>query len=124
MQILLVDDSPVMRMFITRTLRMTGIDLAIDEAENGAVAMEKAFSLRPDVIITDLNMPGMSGEELVMRVSAARELSGTQVLVLSADRSLAREEDMRRAGAAAYLTKPVTPERLKQSLIAVMEGRK
>jgi two-component system chemotaxis response regulator CheY len=121
MQVLLVDDSPVMRMFIVRTLRMTGMNLAIHEAENGLDAMAKAFSVHPDVIITDLNMPGMSGEELVTRVSAAPELRGTRVVVLSADRSVAREEDMRRAGAAAYLTKPVSPERLKKSLLAVME---
>jgi two-component system chemotaxis response regulator CheY len=123
-RVLLVDDSPVMRLYVARTLGMTGMELTIDEAENGLVAMEKAQTFRPDVIITDLNMPGMDGRELVSRVSSSAELSSIRVLVLSADRSAGRPEEMLRAGAAAYLVKPVTPERLKNSLIGIMGGRK
>jgi two-component system chemotaxis response regulator CheY len=101
---------------------MTGMDLAIDEAEDGSIAMEKAFAFRPDVIITDLNMPGMSGQELVERIAASAELRATRVVVLSADRFGGRAEDLLKAGAAAYLTKPVTPERLRNSLITILGG--
>jgi two-component system chemotaxis response regulator CheY len=122
-RVLVVDDSPVMRHYVARALKMTGMNLAIHEAENGRVAMEKAFQILPDVIITDLNMPEMSGQELVARVHAAAELSATRVLVLSADRSDGRVGEMTRAGADDYLTKPVTPEALKNSLMRILEVR-
>ena len=120
-RVLLVDDSSAMRHFVARALRMTGLDIAIDEAENGLVAIEKAYRIRPDIIITDLCMPEMSGQELVARVHASPELNATRVLVLSADRSDERLDEMVRAGAAAYLTKPATPEILKNSLITMLE---
>ncbi len=122
-RVLLVDDSPVMRHYVARALRMTGMDITIHEAENGLVAMKKAFESLPDVIITDLNMPEMSGQELVSRVHAAAELSATRVLVLTADRTDSRRGEMQQAGADAYLTKPVTPEILKNSLIGMLEAR-
>jgi len=122
-RVLVVDDSPVMRHYVARALKMTGMNLAIHEAENGRVAMEKAFQILPYVIITDLNMPEMSGQELVARVHAAAELSATRVLVLSADRSDGRVGEMTRAGADDYLTKPVTPEALKNSLMRILEVR-
>jgi len=112
MQILLVDDSPVMRRYVARALEMTGMDITIHEAKNGREAIGIAFRVRPDLIITDLNMPEMSGE-----------LRGTPVLVLSADRSLNRPRELLHAGAIAYLTKPVTPEVLKRSLTAILGVR-
>ncbi len=102
---------------------MTGMDLEIDEAENGLVAMDKAYASRPDVIITDLNMPEMDGRELVARVHASAELRATRVLVLSADRSAGRPGELMRAGAAGYLIKPVTPERLKDSILSILGDR-
>ena len=123
MQILLVDDSPVMRRYVARALEMTGMDITIHEAKNGREAIGIAFRVKPDLIITDLNMPEMSGEELVEKVYEAPELRGTPVLVLSADRSLNRPRELLHAGAIAYLTKPVTPEVLKRSLTAILGVR-
>jgi CheY-like chemotaxis protein len=98
------------------------MELSIHEAENGAAAMETAYEVHPDIVITDLNMPGMSGQELVARIGASSELGDTRVVVLSADRSSGRARELLEAGAAAYLTKPVTPERLRTSLMAILES--
>src|SRR5437899_3217553 len=110
MHVLVVDDSPLMRRYVARTLEMTGMELTIHEAENGKEALRRAAEIRPGVIITDLNMPEMGGQELVAQVRSCPELQRTAVLVLSADRSTARPEQLASAGALAYLTKPVTPE--------------
>lgn len=99
---------------------MTGLDVQVYEAEDGFDAMEKAFRIRPDIVITDLNMPKMSGEELVERIHQADELQATRVLVLSADHSAARPDQLAEAGAAVYLTKPVSPEKLRRSLVTLM----
>ena len=121
MKILLVDDSPVMRRYIARTLQMTGLAASIHEAANGAEAMCKAFEVHPDLVITDLNMPGMSGAELVAGMSASAELRHIPVLVLSADRTSARPAELLRAGAAGYLTKPITPQVLRARLLSMLE---
>lgn len=123
MKILLVDDSPVMRRYVARTLQMTGIEASIHEAGNGVEAMSKAFEVRPDLVITDLNMPEMNGAELVAGMNASAELRDIPVLVLSADRTSVRPDELLRAGAAGYLTKPVTPQSLRQRLLSILEAR-
>jgi len=119
MEVLLVDDSPLMRRYVARTLQMTGFEIQIHEAANGREALEKAFGIRPDLIITDLNMPEMSGDELVARVTADPALGGTPILVLSSDRSVARPGELKRVGAVAYMTKPVSPEALRDQLLEI-----
>jgi two-component system chemotaxis response regulator CheY len=121
MQVLVVDDSPVMRHYVSRTLRMTGIEVEIHEAENGKEALTKAFAIRPDLVITDLNMPEMSGQELVARIREAREIMATPVIVMSAMRSPGVSEELIQAGALAFMTKPVSPEALRRRLISILE---
>jgi two-component system chemotaxis response regulator CheY len=121
-QILVVDDSNLMRRYVGRTLEMTGIDLCIREAANGREAMEKAREVRPDLIITDLNMPEMNGEELISRVAHDPGLVGIPILVLSADHSAGKPEGLIEVGAVAYLTKPVAPEDLRVRLLEMMGG--
>ncbi|MDE3197754.1 MAG: response regulator [Acidobacteriota bacterium] len=123
MRVLIVDDSPVMRRYVGRTLRLIREDVNIDEAANGAEAFYHAVLEQPDLIITDLNMPRMRGEELVQRLHTAPELRHIPVLVLSADRSEQRSRSMKRAGAVGYMTKPVTPEMLKESLAGLFKGK-
>jgi len=120
MDVLVVDDSPVMRRYIARTLEMTGVEVRILEASNGREALEKASGRRPGLIITDLNMPEMTGDELVARIAADPALGGTPILVLSSDRSSARPGELLHAGAVAYMTKPVSPEALRHQLMRIM----
>ena len=120
MTVLLVDDSPVMRRFVARTLEMIGLDATILQAENGREGMKLALSARPDLVITDLNMPFMTGSEMVAAMQATAELQNIPVLVLTADRSSLRPEELIRAGAAAYVTKPVTPQLLRESLRSLL----
>ena len=123
MTVLLVDDSQVMRRYIARTLQMTGLDATIHEAGNGREAMIKAVEVRPDLVITDLNMPEMTGTELLAEMSASPDLCGIPVLVVSADRTAARPDELLRAGAAGYLTKPITPQSLRHRLLSILEGK-
>lgn len=123
MQILIVDDCRLMRRYITRTLEMTGLDLSILEAGNGIEAIAKARLNRPDLIITDLNMPEMDGEELIAHVTSDAELAGIPILVLSADRTAGRCERLMHEGAVACLTKPITPEELRVRLLDLVGSR-
>lgn len=123
MQILLVDDSRLMRRYVARTLEMTGMEIVIGEAANGLDALEQARAARPDLIITDLNMPEMNGEELIARVAGDPDLRGIPVMILSADHSVRRLEKLIYQGAVAYMTKPVTPEDLRNRLLELVGDR-
>ncbi|HTA41667.1 MAG TPA: response regulator [Bryobacteraceae bacterium] len=121
MQILLVDDSRLVRRYVARTLEMTGIDdLCIHEAGNGREAMVEVRKSKPDLIITDLNMPEMNGEELIACVAQDPDLRGIPILVLSADRAEGKPEQLIHEGAIGYLTKPITPEDLRGRLLELV----
>ena len=73
MNILLVDDSRTMRMIVQRAIRQAGFrGLAVGEAENGAQALEKLRVEQPKLILSDWNMPEMSGLDFLKEVRAAQ----------------------------------------------------
>jgi CheY-like chemotaxis protein len=122
MRVLVVDDSPAMRHYVARTLEMTGIGMSIDHAANGMEAMEKARIEPPSLIITDLNMPGMTGDELIEQAYADERLRHVPFLVVTADAS-AHLGDRLASPARRFerLTKPVSPGVLRSSLLSLLE---
>jgi two-component system chemotaxis response regulator CheY len=120
-QVLVVDDSPAMRGFIRRVLDLSGFDVGeVFEAGDGLEALAILDSSDIDVVLTDINMPRMNGEELMLHLSEDAVLSSLPVLVLSADASEARVTRMMAAGARGYLPKPLSPERLRSELDRVL----
>jgi response regulator RpfG family c-di-GMP phosphodiesterase len=114
-KLLLVDDEPALRELLRATFE--GADVSVDEASSGLEAEERIRRRRPDVIVLDLRMPGMSGTELCQRLKAdARTKSIPIVLLTGADPEDARRAQ--RAGAAALVRKPFSP----LDLVAVVQG--
>src|ERR1700684_3915842 len=107
LQILIVDDSPAMRTFIRRVVRLSGIDVdRYFEAANGAEALEQLAANPVDAVLTDINMPVMNGEELVRRMRAAGPTQSIPVIVISTDATVNRIHTMQALGATGYLEKP------------------
>ena len=125
-KVLLVDDSPLMRQFVARTLAMTGFEIEVHQADNGREAIRAAHKTTPDLIITDLNMPEFSGEELLSSLAADEKLSSLPVIVLTADVEKCRAgNSVPNPSVRAYLQKPVHPGDLRQqldSLFAKQDG--
>jgi two-component system chemotaxis response regulator CheY len=124
--VLIVDDSPVMRTFIRRVLALSGFEIGeCWEAGNGleALAQLSAHPAVVDVILTDINMPGMNGEELLLRLSADGTLKTTPALVISTDATNERIVRMIELGAWGYISKPFTPETLRDELERVLGAR-
>ena len=120
-RVLLVDDSPVMRSFIRRVMFLSGFDLAeCVEAGNGAEALERLRQGKVDVILTDINMPCMDGEELLRRLSEDSRLRDIPAIVVSTDSTKPRILHMIGLGAQGYIAKPFSPERLRETLEKVL----
>ncbi len=122
LRVLIVDDSPAMRVFVRRVMGMTGIDVGeYLEASNGEEALAVLREKWVDAVLTDINMPVMNGEELLRRMSADEVLRSVPVLVISTDRTDARIQKMMSLGARGYLTKPFAPEALREVLESSLE---
>jgi two-component system NtrC family sensor kinase len=118
-KILVVDDSREMRDFVTHyILRPNGYDTLT--AEDGASALGLARLLQPDLIITDLQMPEMSGLELVRTlVEEGRDIPA--ILISSEDPERRTTREALRAGVADYLIKPFEPDDLLEAVRRVLE---
>jgi DNA-binding NarL/FixJ family response regulator len=117
--ILIVDDHPLTREALSSLLSAHGFDV-VGEASDGAQAIESAGRLRPDLVLLDLSMPGMDGLQALPRLrEAAPEC---EVVVLTASGT---EENLLaaiRGGAAGYLLKTESPDRIAEFLEGVVHG--
>ncbi len=119
--ILLIDDEQSVRRSVSTMLEREGFTVLT--AANGEEGLEIAQETHPDVVVTDLAMPGMSGFDVIEQLRANSELHLTQVIVITA--RLEREM-MRRGmdlGADDFITKPFTEEELLHSLAARLEKK-
>jgi signal transduction histidine kinase len=119
--ILVVEDNPEMNRFICESL---GPDRRTESAFDGKEGFFKVLSFRPDVVITDVMMPGMSGDDLVRALRDRTEFDRTPIVVLSAK----AEDEMRlrllREGASDYVTKPFSVEELRARVDNLVHARR
>jgi two-component system, chemotaxis family, chemotaxis protein CheY len=124
LRILIVDDSPAMRSFIRRVVRLSGIEVdQYFEASNGAEALAQLASNLVDAVLTDINMPVMGGEEFVRRMREDGPNQSIPVIVISTDATVQRIHTMQALGAIGYLQKPFGPEQLRNELDRVLGVR-
>jgi DNA-binding NarL/FixJ family response regulator len=120
-RVLIVDDHPFFREGLRNVLSTVPDLQVIGEAEDGAGALESAFSLHPDVIIMDINIPTLNGLE------ATRHIKNSQpdihVIMLTAYDDEEQIYHAIRMGASAYYPKDVSPEHLVQVIRYVSEGK-
>jgi two-component system chemotaxis response regulator CheY len=116
-RILVVDDSRLARTLVKNALVAAGFDI-VGEAANGREAADMYFRLKPDVVTMDVIMPDMDGP------SAAREILGKEpaarIIMVTSLNQQTIEEEMRKVGVRAILTKPFEPGALVDSIQAAM----
>lgn len=121
LKVLIVDDSPLMRRFVERVLRMSGLQLAeCREATDGLDALAKIRESVPDIVLTDINMPTMDGESLIRCISEDSAMRDIPVIVISTDRTEFRMTRLMELGAKGYVAKPFNPEALRAQLERVL----
>ena len=96
----------------------------VDQAHNGFQALERAFDSRPDVVVTDLNIPGIDGFELTRRLKQDARTRDVPVLAVTGYAAFASNpERARRAGCDAVLAKPCSPEDLEAAIRGLIRER-
>jgi two-component system chemotaxis response regulator CheY len=118
-KILVTDDSRVMRQIVIRTLRQAGYDdHEIIQAEDGRQALQLVGSEKPDLILSDWNMPEMTGIECLEALRA----SGSQVPFgfVTSEGSPEMREKAANAGALFLIAKPFTEESFREALVGVL----
>ena len=117
---LIVEDSRTIASIVRHYLQLEGFEVLI--AADGVAGLETARRERPRVIVTDVNMPGMGGMDMVRALRADAGTRDIAILMLTSDESPETEQQAMAAGADAYILKPVDPQRLAARVRAVVEG--
>ncbi len=120
MRILIVDDFSTMRRIIKNLLRDLGFTNT-DEADDGTTALPKLTSGKYDFLVTDWNMPGMPGIDLLKAVRADDNLTGLPVLMVTAESKREQIIEAAQAGVNGYIVKPFTAQTLKEKLERIFE---
>ena len=119
LNILVVDDSAVMRSIIIKTLKMTGLPLGdIWEAKNGEEGLHLLQEKWIDLALIDIHMPVMDGEEMLARLRENDQYENLPVIVVSSESAPGKIEKMLKLG-ATFIHKPFTPEILKEVIVVV-----
>jgi DNA-binding NarL/FixJ family response regulator len=121
-RILLVDDHAVVRSGYRGLLECAAGHQIVAEAANGSQAYRRFLEHRPDVVITDLSLPGVGGIELLRRMH--RRSPGVRALVFSVHDEPVFVERALSAGALGYVTKRSAPDTLVAAVAAVAQGRR
>lgn len=108
--ILVVDDYDDAREMYAEYLQFCGFRVA--EARNGNEALDQAFSLKPDLILMDLSLPGMDGWEATRQLKADNRTRNIPVVALTGHALAGASEGAKRAGCDSFVTKPCLPDDL------------
>mgnify|MGYP001591444597 CR=1 FL=1 len=117
--VLIVDDSVTMRDMVAFTL--TGAGFQVVQAGDGKEAVGKLTNgSKPDLVVTDLNMPGMDGISLIREIRKMPTLKFTPILMLTTESSDDKKAEGRAAGATGWIVKPFNPEQFLKVLKKVL----
>ena len=117
-RVLVVEDSDTIVAVVTYFLELEGFEVLV--ARDGAVGLDMAIREVPDVIVSDVNMPGMGGVAMVRALRQDPRTAGIGVLMLTAEGSVESETEGLAAGADDYVVKPVEPRRLAARVKALL----
>lgn len=119
LQVLIVDDSAVMRAMILRSLRMAGVSLeTVHEAANGQEGLDCLNREAVDVAFVDVNMPVMDGAEMIEQMRTQKRLAKLPVVIISTESSERRLRELQQFG-VHFVHKPFTPETIRDVVLAI-----
>ena len=114
--VLIVDDSSVMRAMILKTMRMAGLPIGeVYQAANGQEGLAVLDQNWIDLLVVDINMPVMNGEEMINHIRESQETEELPIIVVSTEGSETRIDRLKKKG-ARFIHKPFTPETIRDTV--------
>jgi signal transduction histidine kinase len=120
--ILYIEDDPGSQLLVKRALSFAGYNVIV--ASRGLEGIDMAIKHLPDLILTDINLPDLSGRELTTRLRSDSRFRNTPIVALTALSQAGEREKALAAGATGYLTKPVDIDKLPKQMDRFMKGEK
>lgn len=119
-KVLVIDNEPNIQKLLRVNLAASGYE--VRAAGNGETGLRLAREERPELVILDLRMPGLSGWDVLKSLKADPALSAVPVIVMTASVRHSQEERALRAGAASYMTKPFSVDDLLAAVQKALDG--
>ncbi len=113
-RILIAEDNPASREFLVELLGAQGYE--VTAVEDGEAALQKAREMAVDLIVLDIQMPGMDGYEVLRRLRADPNLAGQRIVACTAYAMAGDEEKALTAGFDGYITKPIRAAALRSQI--------
>jgi two-component system chemotaxis response regulator CheY len=121
MNVLIVDDSGIMRAMILKSLKMSGLSLGeVYQAANGQEGLDALRQNWIDCVIVDINMPVMTGEEMIDHMKQDPEIKDIPTIVISTEGSETRLERLNKKG-VAFIHKPFSPEMIRDTIKKIIK---
>ena len=117
-RVLVVEDNPTISSVVKYFLELEGFDVTL--APDGSTGLDLALRQPPDLIVSDIRMPGITGTEMVRQLRSQPSTAATRILMLTSEESVETEADALAAGADDYILKPVEPRRLAARVKALL----
>ena len=122
MNVLIVDDSKVMRAMIIKTLRLSQLELGeVHEATNGQEALKVLDGNWIDLALVDINMPVMDGEEMINKLRQNPATADLPIIIVSTEGSETRKDRLMEKK-VGFVHKPFTPETLRFAILRTLGG--
>ena len=118
--VLVVDDSAMMRKIVIKNLRDCGFDVTVIEAGDGVEGLEKFKAGGIACVLSDWNMPNMDGLTMVKEIRKLDPQKTVPIIMITTEGSADKVKDAVLAGANNYLAKPFTPDRFKEKLQKIL----
>jgi len=116
-KVLIIDDSNTMRKIISRSLRQAGLEFeTILEAGDGQIALDMLNQEKPDIILSDINMPNMNGIEFLKQKAANDSIKDIPVVMITTESGNDIITEAMNLGAKGSIKKPFTPDQVQSTL--------
>lgn len=119
--ILIIDDHPIFRQGLIDVISLNGSFTIVGESSDGLAGLDLIRSLRPDISIVDINLPGMNGQQITKTIT--QEKIQTRIFLLTAYDDGEQEMHSYWAGAAGYSSKDINPDVLMDAIIGINQGK-
>lgn len=119
-KILIAEDSSVYRMVLKRMMTMIfDFDYEVKEVENGKEAFKQLHLASYDILLTDIHMPEMNGNELIDKIQNETKLNGLNIIVITSELNKTKLDEWYKKGIKGFIRKPITPEQFQDVFVKI-----